>query len=288
MVFFRLDSVRSLARFLISNSHWAASCGFKGKTPTYRTLSRRLMFLDAPVIYLANQVIRVLTKYHLISFNVVATDSSLTEAFGKPTQKHRPEIKATDSDAKWGWSETRDWVFGYKLHSTSTVLLKRKGKLKTLVPLSWQVTTANFHDSNFYIPLMKRAKELADKTKRKIYLSLADKGYDLNRNYIFAKSNDFRLITPVRRFKKRKIHPLKEESKKFYDSKKGRKIYWRRADSERLFAQLKDLFLIDPLPVVGREKVTSYLSVVNFSYLLGILYNFLNGRSLRAIKSLVA
>ena len=282
MVYFRLTSVRSLARFLISHAYWANACGFTHQIPNYRTLSRRLSVLDKPVVHFAGLVIRILAKHHLISFSVISTDSSLCEAFGKPTHKNHPEITPTDGDAKWGWSETRDWVFGYKLHVTSTVLCPGK----TLVPLAWETTSANHHDSKLFIPLMEKTAFLGELSHRKIRLSLGDKGYDINQNYYFCHERMFRLITPVRRFKHRKEIFLKERAKKFVDSPKGKRLYRRRADNERLYAQLKDIFLIDPLPVTGYGKVKSYLSIVCLAYLLGILYNHLNGRSLRAIKSL--
>lgn len=204
----------------------------------------------------------------------------MEESLIKATLRKRQQTK----DVAWGWSETRDWVFGYKLHLTSTVLLPRK----TLIPLAWETTPANHHDSRLFIPLMERVGILARKSKRVIKLSLGDKAYDINENYYFSKDNQFRLVTPVRRFKNRREISLKERAKRFVDSPKGKRIYQRRADNERLFAQLKGLFLIDPLPVIGKEKVKAYLSVVCLAYLLGILYNHLNGRSLRAIKSLVA
>lgn len=282
MVYFRLTSVRSLARFLLSHSYWARACGFDGQVPNYRTFTRRLSVLDKPVVSFAAFVIRILAKHHLISFAVISTDSSLCEAFGKPTHKNHPEMKSTDCDARWGWSETRDWVFGYKLHVTSTVLSVKK----TLVPLAWETTSANHHDSKLFIPLMEKATLLAEKSARKIRYSLGDKGYDINQNYYFCHDRAFKLVTPVRRFKHRTEIPLKERAKKFVDSPRGRRLYGRRADNERLYAQLKELFLIDPLPVTGYAKVKGYLSIVNLAYLLGILYNHLNGRSLRAIKSL--
>ena len=282
MVYFRLNSVRSLARFLISHSYWAKAFGFEEQVPNYRTLSRRLSVLDKPVVYFASLVIQVLAKHHLISLKVISTDSSLCEAFGKPTHKKHPEIKPTDKDARWGWSETRDWVFGYKLHLTSSVLMPRN----TLVPLAWETTSANDHDSKLFIPLMEKAAFLAEKSERRIRCSLGDKAYDINKNYYFCRDHKFRLLTPVRRFKKRREIALKARCKRFVDTPKGKAIYQRRADNERLYAQLKDLFLIDPLPIVGLVKVKGYLSIVNLAYLLGILYNHLNGRSLRAIKSL--
>lgn len=282
MVYFQLHSTRSLARFLISHSYWAKACGFKDTTPSYRTLSRRLKVLDKPVICFASQAIRILAKYHLISFKLISTDSSLLEAFGKATHKSHPETKATDRDARWGWSKTRDWVFGYKLHITSTVLLPGK----TLIPIVWETTSANHHDSKLFISLMEKAMNQAKLCKRRIRFSLGDNAYDINKNYYFSQQSQFRLVTPVRRFKNRREISLKERAKKFVDSPKGKTIYQRRGDNERLYAQLKNLFLIDPLPVIGQEKVKGYLSIVCLAYLLGILYNHLNGRSLRAIKSL--
>ena len=265
-----------------SHSYWARACGFKSQIPNYRTLARRLSVLDKPVVYFAGLVIRILTKYHVISLSIVSTDSSLCEAFGKPTHKNYPHIKPTDSDAKWGFSETRDWVFGYKLHLTSTVI----NQSKTLVPLAWETTSANYHDSKLFIPLMEKTITVGILSHRRVRYSLGDKGYDINKNYYFCHDRRFRLITPVRRFKKRREISLKEKCKQFVDSPRGKMIYQRRADNERLYAQLKDLFLIDPLPITGFEKVKSYLSITCLSYLLGVLYNHLNGRSLRAIKSL--
>ena len=41
-----------------------------------------------------------------------------------------------DTDARWGYSHTKKWVFGYKLHLTSTTS-------DLIVPLTADVTTAN-------------------------------------------------------------------------------------------------------------------------------------------------
>jgi hypothetical protein len=44
-----------------------------------------------------------------------------------------------------GYSHTKGWVFGYKLHITST------GDL--VVPLTADVTTANVQDNQMHVPL---------------------------------------------------------------------------------------------------------------------------------------
>ncbi|HEY6534509.1 MAG TPA: transposase [Candidatus Nitrosocosmicus sp.] len=51
-----------------------------------------------------------------------------------------------DTDARWGYSHTKGWIFGYKLHLTSTA-----GEI--VVPLTADVTTANISDNKMYIPL---------------------------------------------------------------------------------------------------------------------------------------
>ena len=46
-----------------------------------------------------------------------------------------------DTDARWGYSHTKGWIFGYKLHLTCTT-----GEL--VVPLTVDVTTANVQDTD--------------------------------------------------------------------------------------------------------------------------------------------
>lgn len=284
MAYFRLRSFRSLSRFLSDHKDFARACDLAQTSPTYRTLSRRLNRLNPILWLIIYQVMKVLVTYHIISLDTLSTDSSLLEAKGIPFQKRNPTIIPTDKEAAWGWSESRDWVYGYKIHLTSTVLTENK----TLVPVSWQVTAANRHDSKLFIPLMRKVYDFTSKVRRRIHLSLGDKGYDQNKNYSWCLDHKMKLVTPVRRFKKQAISKIKLWTLAFIETIKGKRLYQRRADNERLFSQMKDVFLIDPLPVCGLKQVDSYLSVVCLSYLLGILYNYLNGRSLRAIKSLVA
>ena len=51
-----------------------------------------------------------------------------------------------ETDAKWGYSHTKGWIFGYKLHLTSTT-----GEI--VGPLTADVTTANVPDNKMYVPL---------------------------------------------------------------------------------------------------------------------------------------
>jgi hypothetical protein len=49
-----------------------------------------------------------------------------------------------DTDAKWGFSHTRGWIFGYKLH-----LISSTGST-IIVPLAADFTTANVQDNQLY------------------------------------------------------------------------------------------------------------------------------------------
>ena len=84
--------------------------------------------------------------------SITAIDSTLLKAKGHLWHKSsmekgilpRPGI---DTDAKWGYSHTKGWVFGYKLRLTSTTA----GAL--VVPLTADVTTASIPDNKMYVPL---------------------------------------------------------------------------------------------------------------------------------------
>jgi len=283
MVSFKINSFRSLSRFLTTNKELRKACGLKESVPNYRTLSRRLKTLESPICQLVKQIVRVLYQQGVISLSIVATDSTLLEAKGRRRHKDKPGTYATDPDAAWGWSESRGWVFGYKLHLTTTVLWRGE-----IIPLSWKVTPANIHDTIPFLPLIARVCQRAQFSGGRVRISLADKGYDYNDNYLWHQKKKIWLITPVRRFKERKEHFLKERAKHLVDSEQGKRLYWRRGDTERANGQLKALYLLDPLPVIGLKHVQNYCSVACFAFLVGALYNSLNGRSIRAIKSLVA
>lgn len=245
MVFHQLNSVRSLSRFIAKNRALALACGVEQRLPCYRTLTRRFKTLDTPAIVLTRQVIQVLVRYRVISLRITAIDSSLLEASGKPAQKRNPTLKSSDPDAAWGWSASRDWIFGYKLHITTTVLVKKKTRIRqTLVPLAWEISAANHHDTHYLIPLLDRAVEIASECHRKIRQALADKGYDSQENYRGCKQRNCRLIAPPREMRTRtgkpvKLSRMKRAVTRFLKTKKGKQLYYRRADAERLLGHLK-------------------------------------------------
>jgi hypothetical protein len=58
-------------------------------------------------------------------YSIAAVDSTLMKAKGSVW--HKSSMKkgvvpcpGIDKDARWGYSHTKGWIFGYKLHITST------------------------------------------------------------------------------------------------------------------------------------------------------------------------
>jgi transposase len=74
-----------------------------------------------------------------------------------------------DMDAKWGFSHTKGWIFGYKLHMISS-------SASIIVPLSADITTANVQDNQVYNAL---TSSLPSTTVKKTHYMIADHtGYD--------------------------------------------------------------------------------------------------------------
>jgi hypothetical protein len=76
-----------------------------------------------------------------VDHTIIAIDSTLLKAKGHVW--HKSSMKkgivprsGIDTDARWGYSHTKGWIFGYKPHLTSTT-----GAL--VVSLTADVTTAN-------------------------------------------------------------------------------------------------------------------------------------------------
>lgn len=63
-------------------------------------------------------------------------------------------------DVKWGFLNSKGWVFGYKLHMSCSTD-------KLIVLLSTDVTTANVHDCTMYCTLVESLAGLVARTYQK-------------------------------------------------------------------------------------------------------------------------
>jgi hypothetical protein len=99
-----------------------------------------------------------------------------------------------DTDARWGYSHTRGWIFGYKLHLTSTT-----GHLT--VPLTAGETTANVQDNQMYVTLTSSHSSSPSSSVFSLpslrYMA-ADPGYDDRKLYKHSKKTlGIDLVCPV-------------------------------------------------------------------------------------------
>ena len=120
--------------------------------------------------------------------SITAIDSTLIKAKGSVWHKSSMEkgivpCPGIDIDARWGYSHTKGWIFGYKLHLICTAD-------DLVVPLTADVTTANVPDNKMYVPLT--SSSLVFSLPYVLYM-IADPGYDDKNLYKYSKSIGNRL-----------------------------------------------------------------------------------------------
>ncbi len=199
---------------------------------------------------------------------ITATDSTLIKAKGPVW--HKSSMKkgvvpcpGIDTDARWGYSHTKGWIFGYKLHLTCTT-----GKI--VVPLTADMTTANIQDNQMYIPLVSSSSVFS--LPLTCYM-VADPGYDDKKLYEYSKKVlGIDLVCPVERYENTSKKRL--ELVCFYQSNLGQAIYsQRRVSIEPLIEHIKSVFRIDPLPARGFHTVSAIVLLSVLLYQLMVYYN---------------
>ena len=181
----------------------------------------------------------------LVDNSITAIDSTLLKAKGPVW--HKSSMKKVvvpcpgiDTDGRWGYSYTKGWTFGYKLHLTSTT-----GKI--VVPLTADVTTANMQDNQMYVPLTSSSFS-AFSLPLTCYM-VADPGYDDKNLYEYSKKilgiDWFVLLKDMKALPKRGLRLYA-----FINRILGQTTYSKRRISiEPLIEHIKSVFRIDPLPV---------------------------------------
>ncbi len=220
----------------------------------------------------------------LVKPYVVATDSALLKSKGKVW--HKSSIKegivpcsGIDTDAKWGYSHTKGWIFGYKLHMVSST------DPSTVIHLSADVTTANISDKPVYPDVVSC---LSPETLKKIHYMVADPGYEGKKLYNLSLKRGFQLVCPVKKYKNTPVERLKLVD--FYESALGQVVYSKRKTSiEPLIEHIKSVFRIDPAPVRGYDKVCGITLLSVLLYQILVYYNCKTQkeRSIKSIKYLI-
>jgi hypothetical protein len=273
-IWFRLDSNRSLHHFLCldlpHNKKVMKACGLSiSHLPSRRTFDRRLKTISNDIKERISIMGTLFVSEGLVNPYILAVDSTLIKAY-KGRVWHKSSMRkgivprsGIDVDAKWGFSHTREWIFGYKLHmvsSTDSIVL----------PLSADVTTANIPDNQVYPDLISY---LSPETIKKIHFMIADPGYDDQSLYDLAMAKGIQLVCPIRRYKNTPVERLQLVD--FYQSALGQIIYSRRSTSiEPLIEHIKSVFRIDPVHARGFDRVRSIVLLSALLYQILVYYNF--------------
>lgn len=200
---------------------------------------------------------------------ILATDSSLLRSKGYVWHKSsmREGIvprSGIDTDARWGYSYTKKWLFGYKLHMICSTEPSSR-----IVPLFADVTTANVSDKPVYPDMVSH---LLPETLKKIHYVVADPGYYGKKLYDLSLKRGFQLVCPIKKYKNTPVERLKLVD--FYKSALGQVIYSRRKTSiEPLIEHIKSVFRIDPVPAKGFDKVQGIVLLSILLYQILVYYN---------------
>ncbi len=229
--------------------------------PNRRTIDRRFQVL--PIGKIIGTMGNLFLSEKLAGNESASIDSSMLKAAGpvwhkSDIKKNRLPIAGIDTDSKWGFSNSKGWVWGYKLHMSCST-----GKL--IVPLSACITTANVHDSKSY-------RTLIDSFAGLVQNILCDPAYDDGTLYESSKNHSMRLICPIKKYYS--TPPDRMKLVEFYNSVQGQELYSQRKISiEPLFEILKGTFNIRILPVKGFDNVKSFVLICVLVYQLAVYYN---------------
>ncbi len=272
-LWFKIDSNNALHTFLILdcpyNRKLAVACGLI-KIPSRRTFDRRLKTISTDIKQRISTMGCLFVVEGMVDPSITAAvDSTLLKAKGPVWHKSSMKkgivpCSGIDTDARWGYSHTKRWIFGYKLHLTCTT-----GKI--VVPITADVTTANVQDNQMYVSLT--SSSLVFSLSLALYM-IADPGYDDKKLYEYSKKVlGIDLVCPI-------VERYESTSKKrlelvcFYQSALGQAIYSRRRISvEPLIEHIKSVFRIDPLPTRGFHTVSAIVLLSVLLYQIMVYYN---------------
>jgi hypothetical protein len=225
-IWFRLDSNRALHEYLAMelpyNKKVMKGCGLS-RIPSRRTFDRRLATISRDIKNRIAAMGELFVCDNLVDPYIISTDSTLIKAKGSVWHKSSMTEgvvlrSGIDTDARWGFSHTKGWIFGYKLHLISST----GGSI--IVPLAADFTTANIPDNQMFNTLTSNLPITI--IKETCYMS-ADPGYDDYKLYDLSIDMGFQLVCPVQRYENTPADRIKLVE--FYESNIGQAIYSLRS-----------------------------------------------------------
>jgi Transposase DDE domain len=268
-IWLRLDSNKALHDYLSMdyypyNRKVLKVCGLT-HIPDRRTFDRRLSTISVDIKERISSMGNLFVKERLVDPYIVAIDSTLLRAKGHIWHKSSmiKEVvpcSGIDTDAKWGFSHTKGWIFGYKLHITSST-----GSL--IIPLLADFTQADVQDNQIY-------PTITSSLPQGVRYMAADSGYDDHKLYdLSIDRRGFELVCPVSEIYS---HTSSDRLQliEFYESELGQVIYsWRGISVEPLIEHIKDVFKIDPLQLRGYQKAAGIILLSVLLYQIIVYYN---------------
>jgi hypothetical protein len=260
------------------------ACGLsKMPLPCRRTFDRRLKTVSIDIKEKITTMGYLFVSEGLVNPYIIAIDSTLIKAKGHVWHKSSMEkgivpYSGIDTDARWGFSHTKGWIFGYKLHLISSTV----GSI--VIPLVVDFTTANVHDNQVYPGLISCLPSI---TIKKTHYMTADPGYDDKNLYDLSMDLGFQLVCPVHRYKNTPQERINLID--FYESALGQVIYSKRSTSiEPLIEHIKSVFRTDQLSVRGCDKACAIVLLSVLLYQILVYYNYKTEKDgPRAIKYLI-
>jgi hypothetical protein len=223
------------------------ACGLTS-LPDRRTFDRRLANISVDIKERISTMGNLFVKEKLVDPYIVTIDRTLLKSKGHLWHKSSM-IKGLvprsgiDTHARWGFSHTKGWIFGYKLHITAST-----GSI--IVPLSADFTQADVQDNQIYSTIT-----CSSSLPQGVRYNAADSGYDDHKLYNLSIDRGFELVCPVSEIYSHTSSDRLQLTD-FYESELGQVIYsWRSISVEPLIEHIKDVFKIDPLPVRGITRL---------------------------------
>ncbi len=169
------------------------------RLPDRRTLDRRFKSISFDIKSRMDAIGMLFVQEGLVDPHVVSVDSCLLKAKGHIWHKSSMKqnvvpCSGIDTDARWGFSRTKGWVFGYKMNITSST-----GSL--IVPLPADFTSANIPDKRMYQNITMCLPE-------GVRYVATDEGYDDHKPHDFSRYKGFNLVCPVIRYRSTKPERL--------------------------------------------------------------------------------
>jgi transposase len=253
LMFLRMESYRDYNAFLEKNIFWRRTLGFK-QTPDISSFTHFLQRIGNDTFeQLFQVVVQQLLDEGFLNLHTIAQDGSILEG------------NLDDHEAGWGWDHIKEkYVFGYKIHTIVDT--------NTELPITFNVTKANVHDSKEFQNLYLKIKFYKTRFPTRFYIG--DKAFDSTSIRKPLLKDE---VTPVIKASKTPIEPQ-------YPSWFLKK-YKERVAVERFFSRLKEYLDLKKLGIYGKKNLILYTYFICIGMLIIGYINQCLGYSPRSIKT---